>query len=162
MKAPASGRKGKRHRLITDAIGLGKIVGDEDDGADLFEGEDELFDGFGGFGIECAGGFIHEDDFRIQGESAGEAKALLLTDGETLGWFSEAVFDFVPKGSFAEGFFGTGGEFRFRKALNVAQTEDRVFKDRGWENDRLLEDHADPSAEAIDVQIGPKDSLPVE
>jgi len=90
---------------IGDAAGLVEVVGDEDDGAGGFHGEDAFFDGFAGAGVEGAGGFVHEDDFWIEREGACEAEALLLADGEAQGGVVETVFDFVPEGGIAEGFF---------------------------------------------------------
>lgn len=88
---------------VGEAACLIEVVGDDDDAAGGFHGEDAGFDGFGGFWVEGAGGLVHEDDFWVCGDGAGEAEALLLADGEAARGVFEAVFDLVPEGGGAEG-----------------------------------------------------------
>lgn len=67
---------------IRDAPRLRDVVRDDHDGMPLLESHDQLFDGLGGFRIERACRLVHQDDFRLHGEGAGEAEALLLADGK--------------------------------------------------------------------------------
>ncbi len=63
----------------------------------LTEGFHELFDFVGGDGVEGGAGFVHEEDFGLGGDGAGDAEALLLAAGEGEGGTVEAVFYFVPQ-----------------------------------------------------------------
>src|SRR4030095_9766620 len=68
------------------APGLAKVVGNDDDGPLLLNIANQVLDGFGRLGIQCARRFVHEDDFGVNGKGAGEAQALLLADRETQSW----------------------------------------------------------------------------
>ena len=60
--------------------------------------EDQVFDLRGGNRIERRGGLIHQHHFRIDGQRARNAQALLLAAGEAgAGFLLEVVFHFVPK-----------------------------------------------------------------
>jgi hypothetical protein len=57
-------------------------VGHDDDSVLAFELEDEVFDLRGRDRVEGGGWLVHEENFGIDGEGAGNAHALLLTAGE--------------------------------------------------------------------------------
>ena len=57
----------------------GAVVGDDGDGAEIFDLDEELFDFGGADGIERGAGFIQQQDFRLDSQRARDAQALLLT-----------------------------------------------------------------------------------
>ena len=67
---------------VGGAGGLLHVVGDDGDGVVLFEVGHEVFDGDGGLGVERGAGFVHEEDFGLGGDGAGDAEALLLAARE--------------------------------------------------------------------------------
>ena len=83
---------------IGDAGGLLHVVGDDEDGHFVLEGEDHVLDFRRGDRVEGGGGLVEEEDFRLGGQGAGDAQALLLAAGELDGRLVQPVFDFVPEG----------------------------------------------------------------
>ena len=138
------------------------VVGDDDDGDLLAEGLHELLDLVGGDGVEGGAGFVHQEDFGLGGDGAGDAEALLLAAGEGEGGGVQAVLDFVPQAGGFEGAFG--GFFEdgaFADAVD-AQRVDDVFEDGLGEGVGFLEDHADAFAEGDDVDAGGVDFAAVD
>ena len=68
-------------------VGHAALVRDDNDGLVLFLVESfEQFHHFHAcLGVECAGGFVGEDDFRIGDERAGDSHALLLSTRHLVG-----------------------------------------------------------------------------
>src|ERR1700759_2334144 len=64
---------------VADAGGLLHVVGDDGDGAEIFNLNEQLFDLGGADGIESGAGFVEEEDFGFDSEAAGDAETLLLT-----------------------------------------------------------------------------------
>ena len=64
-----------------------EIVGDEDAGELMLAVQllDEGEDGFGGFAVEVAGGFVGEKEARAGDEGAGKADTLLLSAAQLAG-----------------------------------------------------------------------------
>ena len=89
---------------IADAGGLLHVVGDGDDGAEIFQLNEELFDFRGADGIEGGARLIEEKNFGFDGQGACDAEALLLAAGKIVGGLVELVFHFVPEGGVAEAF----------------------------------------------------------
>ena len=86
---------------IADAGGLLHVVSDGDDGAEILELNEELFDFGGADGIESGAGLVEEKDFRFDGEGASDAETLLLAAGKLVGGLVQVVLDFVPEGAVA-------------------------------------------------------------
>ena len=70
---------------VADAGGLLHVVGDDGDGAHIFELDEELFDFGGADRIESGARLVEEKYFGFDREAAGDAKALLLAAGEFVG-----------------------------------------------------------------------------
>src|SRR6266849_10622645 len=82
---------------IADARGLLHVVGNGDDGAEILQLNEELFDFRGADRIERRTGFVEKQDFGLDSEGAGDAQALLLATGKFVGGFVKMVFHFVPE-----------------------------------------------------------------
>src|SRR5208282_5632753 len=80
---------------IADAGGLLHVVGDSDDGAEIFQLDEELFDFGGADRIESGARFVEKKNFWFDGEGAGNTETLLLAAREFVGGLVEVVFDFV-------------------------------------------------------------------
>ncbi len=143
---------------IADACGLLHVVGDGDDGAEIFQLNEELFDFRGADGIESGARLVEEKNFGLDGQGAGDAEALLLAAGKIVGGLVELVFHFVPEGGMAEAFLD-GVRHRKLRAID-AETISHVFEDGFGERIGALEDHADAAAELSNV-LG-EDVLAVE
>src|SRR5438034_10930552 len=83
----------QERREVADARGLLHIVGDDSDGADVFQLHQQFFNFGSADGIERGAGFIEEENFGFDGKSAGNAQALLLAAGELVRRLVEMVFD---------------------------------------------------------------------
>ena len=79
---PSTVFRAKARHPVGYSTGLDEIVCNQDDGAVAFECQHELLNGLGRAGVQSTGRFVHENDFRINRQSASEAEALLLSDGE--------------------------------------------------------------------------------
>lgn len=97
---------------VRDPTRLAKIVRHQDNGARGLEPQNQFFNRLGGLGVEGAGGFVHQDDFRVNGQRAGKAKPLLLADRQAQSGIVQAVFDFAPQAGFAQSAFDHGGHSR--------------------------------------------------
>src|SRR5580704_931605 len=85
-------------REIADARGLLHVVGDGNDGAEVLQLHEELFDFRGTDGIEGGARLVEKKHFGLNGQGAGDAEALLLAAGKLVGGLVEVVFDLVPEG----------------------------------------------------------------
>ena len=77
----------EQDNAVGEIEGFVEVVGDEQDGLveALKEGAHHLLHFEAGEGVESAEGLVHEEDWRIGGESAGEAGTLALASGELAG-----------------------------------------------------------------------------
>ena len=64
------------------ARGLLHVVGHDQDGELLLQLGDQLLDLAGGDRVERRGRFVEQQHFRLQGDRAGDAQALLLAAGQ--------------------------------------------------------------------------------
>ena len=116
----------------------------------------------GGQRIERGAGLVHQQDFRLVGDGAGDAKPLLLAAGQTEGGVVEAVLHLVPqRGGFQrplDGFI----EFGPFRTPGDAQAEDHVFVDRLRERIVFLEHHAHPLAQGNHLHGGIVETGPVD
>ncbi len=68
-----------------------------DDRVGLLQAINELFDFPGGYRIQRGTGFIHEDNFRLHRQRAGDTEPLLLAAGKSEGAVLKAVLHFLPE-----------------------------------------------------------------
>ena len=80
-------------------------MGHDDHSVVLFQLAHQLLHLHGGARVQGAGGFIHQQDFGLDSQGAGNAQALLLAAGKAHGALFEPVADLVPQRRAAQGFF---------------------------------------------------------
>ncbi len=93
----------------------------------------------GGVGVECAGGFVGQDQGGTVDDRAGDGDALLLTAGELVGFVVESVAE-------ADAIEGSGGAIEAFARWDVAvdRRQHDVFEGaEGSEQMELLEDEAE-------------------
>src|SRR5438128_2105314 len=130
-------------RALRDARGLLHVVRDDDDREGFAKIGDQVFDLCGGDRIERARGLVHENDFRLDGESACDAQALLLSAREAKPGFLEAVFHLVPQRGLLERALDLLGERTALADSGDAKPVRDVFEDRLRKRVRLLKHHSD-------------------
>ena len=80
-----------------DLVGLKdgvEAVGNGDGGASVHQLACRFFEQGFGFGVECGGGFVENQNRRVFEESAGEGEALGLSAGEAGAAFADDGFVF--------------------------------------------------------------------
>ena len=143
--------------LVRDAGGLLHIVGDYDYGIAFFELAHQVLDSQRGDWVQRGGGFVHENDFRLDRNGASDAQTLLLAAGQCKRAVAQAIFHFVPEGGLPEG--------TLHCLVHVAlitvylEPEGHVVVDGLGERVRTLEHHADAGANLcgvnrIGVEVG--------
>src|SRR5260370_14458754 len=85
---------------VAEPVELGAVVRHDEEGARAPETGDGAFDDSGRGGIERAGGLVEKQRCGVEGQSAGDAEALALTDAELVGGGVQPIGDFVPKRGF--------------------------------------------------------------
>src|SRR6266478_2083309 len=78
-------------RRVGHAPRLLHVVRDDDDGQVALELEDQLLDARGGDRIERGARLVHQEHFRLHGQRAGDAEALLLAPRESRPRLGQAV-----------------------------------------------------------------------
>src|SRR5229473_5363604 len=89
---------------VTDARGLLHVVGNSDDGAEILQLHEQLLDFRGADGVERGTRFIEKQHFRLDGQGARDAQALLLAAGKFVSGLVEVVLHFVPERGVAQAF----------------------------------------------------------
>jgi hypothetical protein len=88
------------HDAVAYILDIGEQVAAQDDcGAAVGEGDDEVFDFSAADGVESGGGFIEDDEFRVIDEGLGEADTALHAFGE---FSDQAAVDLVEADHFEE------------------------------------------------------------
>src|ERR1700677_3541920 len=72
---------------IGDARSLLHVVRDDDDGALVLQGEQQIFNLGGGDGVERRTGFVEQQHFRVDRQGPRDAQALLLSAGKRVSGF---------------------------------------------------------------------------
>jgi len=72
------------------------IVGHDDDSIFAAQVVDQFFDTRRCNGIKRGAGFVHQDDFGINGNSAGDAQTLLLPAGKRGAAVAQAILYLAP------------------------------------------------------------------
>src|SRR6266478_2249214 len=143
---------------VADARGLLHVVGNGDDGAEILQLDEQLFDFGGADGVERRTGFVEKEHFGLDGKGAGDAQALLLAAGKLVGGLVEVVFYFIPEGGVPQAFFDGFGNGGFRAV--DPQAIGHVVENGFGERIGALKDHAD--AAAIRSNVLRKDVLAIE
>ena len=127
-------------------------MGHDHDGEALLEFVHRFLDLQSGDRIQSRTRFIHQDHFRLDGDRACNAEALLLTTREGITTFIQLVLAFVPDSGLAQGPFH---EFIHVTGETVDPgTESNVLVDALGERVGLLEHHPDPTAHFNRVNTG--------
>jgi len=85
-------------------------VSNDSDGADVLQLHKELFNFCGADGIESGARLVEKKDFRLDGQGAGDAQALLLAAGKFVSGLVKVIFHFVPEGGVAQALFDSFGD----------------------------------------------------
>ena len=127
---------------------------DDDDGIQRPQLIDQLLDLGGGDGVQRRAGFIHEDDFRIHGDGAGDAQPLLLTAGQAGARLGQPILDLFPEPGATQGFLHDLFQISLgvRQSMNAGAIGD-VLEDAFREGVGLLEHHADLGAQGHDIHL---------
>lgn len=149
-------------RHVGDARGLLHVVRDDDDREACAETRHQFFDLQRADGIDCARGFVHQQDFGFGCDCAGDAEALLLSARKGRAGFVELVLDFVPECRAFKRFLDTVCDFGSAHREVEAERIGDIVEDAHREGCRLLEDHADATAQVEKVDVGCEDVLSVE
>ena len=128
-------------------------MGYDDDAQRLLELENAFFNALRGNRVKSAARFIHQEHFRLYGQSAGNAKTLLLTARKTQSAFVQTILDFFPQCGSAQTFFDFFSKNRATADACDAQTVGDVFKDGLRKRRRLLKDHTHALAQLHHIVI---------
>src|SRR5262245_18590296 len=148
--------------IVGDARRLLHVVGDDRDRVVLFELVDQLLDLGRRDRIERRAGLIEQDDLRTHRDGAGDAQALLLAAGQGKAVGHQLVLDLLPQRGAAQRGFHPVIDVGLGEPLVQPDAERDVLVDRHRERRRLLEHHADPGAQQVEVLLGREQVLAVE
>ena len=84
------------NNVIRQPFSLAQNMSDQHGSIFLFQVLQAAFDMLGGDGVERRSGFISQQDFRLDCQSAREAQALLLANRNPCGGSMQAILDFIP------------------------------------------------------------------
>src|SRR6266403_5948458 len=143
--------------LVRDARGLLHVVGDDGDGVVLRQFLDQFLDLGGRNRIERRAWLVEQDHLGPHGDGAGDTKPLLLAAGQAEAAGVQLVLDLVPQRAAAQRLFHTAVHFGFRNLLVEPDAKRDVLIDRHRKRGRLLEHHADPRAQQVEIEFGIED-----
>src|SRR5216684_2348175 len=138
--------------LVGDARGLLHVMGDDGDGVVLRQFLDQFFDLGGRNRIERRARLVEQDHFRPHGDGAGDAEPLLLAARQAQARGVELVLDLVPQRAAAQRLFDAAVHLGLGNLLVEADAEGDVLVDRHRKRRRLLEHHADPRPQQVEVE----------
>ena len=147
---------------IRDARRLLHVVGDDDDGVILFEFLHQFLDLEGGDRVEGGGGFVHQDDFRLDRQGTGDAQALLLPAGEGQAGLVEFILHLIPQGGRLQAVFHDPIQVRLAVDAIQARPIGHVIENGLGERVGALEDHPDPPAHIDHIHAGQEHVLPIQ
>jgi hypothetical protein len=124
---------------ISDFEGFVLIVGDEEAGqmGSVVEAAQPVAQFFSDFGIERTEGFVEQEDFRFDCQSAGEGNTLPLTSGE----LARKALRKLGELNGLEELLDAGADLRFGGTLALfahAETKGNVFKDAQMLEERVM------------------------
>src|SRR6266436_1834123 len=143
--------------LVGDARGLLHVVGDDRDRVALGQFLDQLLDLGGRNRIERRARLVEQDHFRPHGDGAGDAEPLLLAAGQAQARGVELVLDLVPQRAAAQRLLDAAVHLGSGNLFVEPDAERDVLIDRHRKRRRLLEHHADPRAQQIEIKLGIED-----
>ena len=112
-----------------------------------------LLDFLGGYGVESAGGFVHEQDVGLNGKGSGNAQPLLLAAGHAEGGFGKPVLDLVKNGGALQGLLDPARYKSFVFHTVDAQPVGHVFVNGLGKRIGLLENHAHTAAQLDHIGV---------
>ena len=128
-------------------------MGDDDDRVVLLQLKDQFLDLAGGDGIERRARLVHQDDRGIHRGGAGDAQALLLAAGKSVGALVQTVLHLVPQRRAAQGFLDDAVEHVLALFPENPRAVGDVFVNAARKRIGFLEHHADPPAEFHAVHL---------
>ena len=146
---------------VEHAARLLHVVRHNHDGALFDHALHELLDRQGRDRVEGRAGAVEQDDVRMHGERTGDAQTLLLTTGERKGTLVQLVLNLVPQGGAAQRLLDQGIEILLATQAVTLGREHDVLVDRLVERVRLLEHHADRTAQVVEVLLARVDVAPI-
>src|SRR6185312_12807917 len=102
--------------------------------------------------IERRAGLVEQDHLGPYRDRAGDAEALLLAARKRKARGAELVLDLVPQRAAAQRLLDAAVHLGLGDLFIEADAEGDVLVDRHRERRRLLEHHADPRAQEIEVE----------
>ena len=137
-------------------------MGHDDHSVVLFQLAHQLLHLHGGAGVQSAGGLIHQQDFGLDSQGAGNAQALLLAAGKAQSTLFQAVLDLVPEGGTLQGAFHQLVQLCLVVHTVQPGAVGDVIVDAHGEGVGLLEHHAHPAAQLGGLHLAGKDILPFQ
>src|SRR5262249_51959036 len=144
-------------REVRHAGSLLHVVRDNYDRVVALEFVDQLLDLCGGDWVERGTGLIEQDYFRLDCNGARDAQPLLLAARHDEAIGGELVLDFLPKRCATQRCLDTIIQFTLRQLLVKPDAKRNIFIDRHRKWRRLLEHHADASAQQVQILFWRKD-----
>src|SRR5216684_7594574 len=140
--------------LVGDARGLLHVMGDDGDGVVLRQFLDQFLDLGGRNRIERRARLVEQDHLGAHRDRAGDAEPLLLAAGQAQPRGVQLVLDLVPQRAAAQRLFHPAVHLGLGDLLIEPDAERDVLVDRHRKRRRLLEHHADPGAQQIEIELG--------
>src|SRR5712692_6488130 len=147
---------------VGDPRRLLHVVRHDHDRVVLLELVDQLLDLSGRDRVERRAGLVEQDHLRPHRHRAGDAQPLLLAAGEAQAVDGELVLHLVPQGGAPQRGLDPPVELGLRQLFIEPDAERDVLVDRHRKRRRLLEHHADPGAQQVEILPGRKNVLAVE
>src|ERR1700716_74374 len=140
--------------LVGDARGLLHVMGDDGDGVVLRQFLDQFLDLGGRDRIERRARLVEQDHLGPHRHGARDAEPLLLAAGQAEARGIELVLDLVPQRAAAQRLLDAAVHLGSGNLLVEPDAERDVLIDRHRKRRRLLEHHADPRAQQIEIELG--------
>src|SRR5712675_1873890 len=140
--------------LVRDARRLLHVMSDDGDRVVLRQFLDQFLNLRRRNRIERRAWLVEQDHLGPHRHRAGDAKPLLLAAGERETRGVQLVLDLVPQRAATQRLFDPAVHLRFGDLLIEADAEGDVLIDRHRKRRRLLEHHADPGPQQIEIELG--------
>src|ERR1019366_7599015 len=144
--------------LVRYTRGLLHVVGNDGDCIVLRQFLDQFLDLGGRNRIERRAGLVEQDHLGPHRDGAGDAEPLLLAAGQAEARGVQLVLDLVPQRAAAQRLFDAAVHLGSGNLLVEPDAERDVLIDRHRKRRRLLEHHADPRAQQIEIEFGIEDA----
>src|SRR5260370_5807175 len=143
--------------LVGDARGLLHVMGDDGDGVVLRQFLDQFLDPGAGDRREPRARLVEQDPLGPHRHGARDAEPLLLAAGQAEARGVELVLDLVPQRAAAQRLLDAAVHLGSGNLFVEPDAERDVLIDRHRKRRRLLEHHADPRAQQIEIKLGIED-----